>query len=97
MLKIIKVTPLLKNESDSYLGNYRPISVLPYFSKYLEKFMYSPLYENLSDNDTLHRKQLGFQEKLSTEHVVIELVDQINCSFEKNLSTAGIFIDLSKA
>ena len=59
--------------------------------------MYSPLYENLSDDDTLYRKQLGFQEKLSTEHVVIELVDQINCSFEKNLSTAGIFIDLSKA
>ena len=58
--------------------------------------MYNRLYEHLSDNDTLHRKQFGFQEKLSSEYVVIELVDQINCSFKKNISTAGIFIDLSK-
>ena len=38
-LKIARVTPLFKNGSDSDLGNYRPISVLPCFSKILEKIM----------------------------------------------------------
>ena len=36
-LKIARVTPLLKNGSDSDLRNYRPISVLPCFSQIPEK------------------------------------------------------------
>ena len=36
-LKIARVTPLFKNRSDSGLGNYRPVPVLPCFSKILEK------------------------------------------------------------
>ena len=96
-LKIARVTPLFKNGSDSDLGNYRPISVLPCFSKILEKIMYNRLYKHLSDNNVLYKKQFGFQEKHSTEHAILHLVDQINCSFEKNLFTLGIFIDLSKA
>ena len=67
------------------------------FSKILEKIMYSLLYKYLSDNNVLYKKQFGFQEKHSTEHAILHLVDQINCSFEKNLFTLGIFIDLSKA
>ena len=49
------------------------------------------------NNNVLYRKQLGFQEDPSTKHVIMQLVDQINCSFEKNLYTLGILIDLSKA
>ena len=58
--------------------------------------MYNRLYKHLKDNNILYRKQFGFQEKHSTEHAIMQLVDQINCSFEKNLYTLGIFIDLSK-
>ena len=59
--------------------------------------MYNHLYKHLSDNNILYSKQFGFREKHSTEHTRMQLVDQINCSFEKNLYTLGIFIDLSKA
>ena len=59
--------------------------------------MYNRLYKHLSDNNVLYRKQFDFQEKHSTEHAIMQLVDQINCSFEKNLYTLGICIDLSKA
>ena len=59
--------------------------------------MYSRLYNHLSDNNALYRKQFGFQENQSTEHSIVQLVVKINCSFEKNLFTLGIFIDLSKA
>ena len=51
----------------------------------------------MSGNNVLYRKQFGFQEKHSTEHVIMQLVDQINCSFEKNIYTLVIFIDISKA
>ena len=50
----------------------------------------------MSDNDILSTKQFGFQEKHSTKHEVMRLVDQVNYSFESH-DTLGIFTDLSKA
>ena len=82
-LKIARITPLFQNGSDSDLGNYRPISVLPCYSKILEKIIHNRLYKHLKENNILYRKQFGFQEKYSTEHAIMQLVDQINCSFEK--------------
>ena len=40
-LKIARVTPVFKGGDDKELGNYRPISVLPCFSKILERIMYN--------------------------------------------------------
>ena len=79
------------------LRNYRPISVLPCFSKILERIIYNRLYKYLTDNNILYKKQFGFQTRHSTEHAIIQLVDQINSNFEKDQYTLGVFIDLSKA
>ena len=51
----------------------------------------------MSGNNILFKKQFDFQEKHSTKHAIMQLVDQINCSFWKNLYKLVIFIDLSKA
>ena len=59
--------------------------------------MYNRLYKHLKENNILYRKQFGFQEKHSIDHAILQLVHQITWSFEKNLYTLGIFIDLSKA
>ena len=40
---------------------------------------------------------LKHQEKHSTEHAIMQLVNQINCSFKKKFYTLGLFTDLSKA
>ena len=42
-LKIAKVTPAYKSGDSSSFSNYRPISVLPFFSKMLERIMYTRL------------------------------------------------------
>ena len=44
ILKIAKVSPIFKNSEKDLLTNYRPISVLPCFSKILERIMYDRLY-----------------------------------------------------
>ena len=62
-LKIARVTPSLKNGSVSDLGNYRPISVLTYFSKILEKMMYSRFYKHLSDNNVFYKEIIWFSRK----------------------------------
>ena len=43
-LKIAKVSPIYKKDEEFLLANYRPISVLPCFSKLLERIMYNRLF-----------------------------------------------------
>ena len=59
--------------------------------------MYNRLSKYLAKNDILFKKQFGFQKKHSTEHAVLELVNNICTSFDKNEFTLGVFLDLSKA
>ena len=99
-LKIARVTPLFKGGDPSDISNYKPTSVLPRFSKILERIigiMYKRLYKYLTTENLLYSKQFGFQTGLSTEHTIVKLVDQIYKSFEKDHYTLGVFIDLSKA
>ena len=76
-IKIARVTPLFKGGENYELGNYRPIPMLPCFSKILEKIMYNCLYKYLTDNSMLYKKKFGFQEGHSTEHALVQLLDQI--------------------
>ena len=49
------------------------------------------------ENNILYSKQFDFQNGHSTDHAVLQLVDQITESFENTKYTLGVFIDLSKA
>ena len=77
-LKIARVTPIYKADDVNEIGNYRPISVLPCFSKILERIMYNRLFKYLTTNEILYKKQFGFQKGHSTEHAIILLINQIN-------------------
>ena len=96
-MKIRKVTPIYKAGDSSDLGNYRSISVLPCFSKILERIMYNRVYTYLQETEILHRKQFEFQSAHSTDHAIIQMFDQIYENLEENKYTLGVFIDLSKA
>ena len=76
---------------------YRPISILPIFSKLLEKIMYNKIYNHVSNNKLLYNKQFGSQKNVSTEYAILQLTREILDSFENNQFTLGVFIDLSKA
>ena len=60
-MKIVKVIPLFKNGDPENITSYRPISVLPCFSKMLERKMYNSLYKYLCEEKLLYSKQSGFQ------------------------------------
>ena len=96
-MKIGKVTPIYKAGDSSDLGNYRSISVLPCFSKILERITYNRVYTYLQETQILHHKQLEFQSAHSTDHAIIQMFDQIYENLEENKYTLGVFIDLSKA
>ena len=50
-LKIAKVTPIYKAGDSSDISNYRPISVLPCFSKIPESLIYNRHYKYLKENN----------------------------------------------
>ena len=96
-LKFAKVTPIYKSKSKLECGNYRPISILPIFSKILEKLMNSRLVKFLGINDIIYKHQYGFQENKSTSLAILELQSQLINNIEKGLFSCCIFLDFSKA
>ena len=96
-MKIAKVKPLFKTGEHEILSNYRPISILPTFSKLLERIMYNRVYKHVTQTNLLYDKQFGFQKQCSTEHAILQLSKEILSSFNKTEFTLGVFVDLSKA
>ena len=94
-LKCADVVPLYKGGCHDLITNYRPISLLPVFSKLLEKIIYDQVYEFLSNSNQLHDNQFGFRKNRSCEDCVLKLLSQL-CSGDK-LHHLAVFLDTSKA
>ena len=95
--KHAKLIPVCKKGDSKILTNYRPISLLPSFSKILEKIVYKRLYSFFSRFNLFSNSQFGFRKGHSTSHANCLLIDRVTAAFEKKLTTLGIFLDLSKA
>jgi hypothetical protein len=96
-LKFAKVIPIFKKGERDNLTNYRPISILPYFSKIFEKSMYSRLYEFVKTSDILFPSQHGFQSGHSPYMSLLSMQDRISNAIDNNEFSLGIFFDLAKA
>ena len=96
-LKAAKVSPLFKSGDKMQLSNYRPVSVLPLFSKILERIMYSRLLSFTNKNNVLYPYQFGFRAGHSPELALVYLVDRISRALEEGEYVLGLFLDFSKA
>ena len=96
-LKIARVIPLYKGENNQLIHNYRPISVLPFFSKIFEKIVYKYVIDFFDDNNILYGHQFGFRKHHSTSHAVITLVKRVTKALDTGKIIVGVFLDLKKA
>ena len=96
-LKIARVIPIFKSGDEAVFVNYRPVSVLPVFSKLLEKVIYRRLYNFLTKYNILFNNQYGFRKNHSTALALIHLYDKLSSAIDNRKFTIGVFIDLSKA
>ena len=96
-LKVGLIVPIHKSGDKSKFNNYRPISLLPVFSKVLEKLIHSRLLHYLDVNKILNPLQFGFRKQHSTYMPIAHLLDEVAKSLQNNEITCGIYLDLKKA
>ena len=96
-LKFAEVTPLFKTGEKNNVCNYRPISLLTYFSKIFEKVIHSRLTQHINNNQILTAAQFGFRYKSSTDLAAYALTHEILTALNNKITVSGIFCDLHKA
>ena len=78
-------------------NNYRPISVLPILSKFLERHLHNHLYTYLNSNNLLYTRQSGIRRHHGTETALIRIIDQLLFSLDRNHVCGLVLIDYCKA
>ena len=76
---------------------YRPISILPSFSKVFEKVVCLRLSNYLTSKCILSNNQYGFRQNHSTYMAILDMHNKISQSVDDREFSIGIFVDLSKA
>ncbi|VVC35140.1 Zinc finger, CCHC-type,Reverse transcriptase domain [Cinara cedri] len=77
--------------------SYRPISLLPYFSKICERLILKRFYTHIISKNILPFSQFGFRAKHSTVHQVHRVIDAISTSLENKCYCTCAFLDISQA
>ena len=96
-VKLAKVIPIYKSDCHCKFSNYRPISILPVFSKVFEKVIYDRLIYFIDKHSILYEHQYGFRSNYSTNLAIIQMVNQISSAIDNKELSVGVFLDLSKA
>ena len=78
LCKLAEVIPLFKNDNPLLCENYRPVSLLPVYSKIFEKVIYTRMYKFLDNNNLIYDRQFGFRSKYSTSHALSVLRNGLN-------------------
>ena len=87
------MVPIFKSGDEMLFSNYRPVSVLPLFSKVLERLKYNRLITYINQNHLLFNLQFGFQKGKSTHMALITLIDKIAEALDDGDFVIGVFLE----
>ena len=97
LMKVARVIPLHKGGNKDVPGNYRPISLLPVFSKILEHIVYDHLVRHCTENNIIYSRQYGFRKDHSTSDAIANFVGDALQAMDQGSMILSVFIDLWKA
>ena len=97
IFKNSKVIPLFKGGCKKFMGNYRPIAILPTTSKIYEKIVNKQIVSYFDSNSLLSDFQFGFRKKHSTQDTNTVLLDYIYNKLNIKSNIIATYIDLKKA
>ena len=96
--KKAKLIPIYKNKGEKdEMTNYRPISLLPTFSKLVERIVANRVYKHFSDNNLFYENQFGFRKGMGCESLLLKFMDRVSNAKADNKHFLAIYIDFAKA
>lgn len=95
--KKANVVPIPKKSVTSELKDFRPISILPFLSKVLERVVYRQLSQFLQSHSLLNSFQSGFRSAHSTSTALIKITDDIRLAMDGKQLTLLTLLDFSNA
>ena len=95
--KHAKVVPLLKKGDPLIAKNYRPVALLPVFSKILERVVFNQLVAYLDFYNLIHPNHHGSREGYSTATALIQMYDTWVEEVDSGNMVGVMMVDLSAA
>lgn len=95
--KVANIIPIAKKASASSPNDYRPISILPVFSKSLESLMCRQIQEYISANGLLSPMQSGFRSFHSCTTAALKILDDLRLEYDEGHISYMCLLDFSKA
>ena len=90
--------PIPKNERLQFSeSNSRPLSLLPLFSKIMERCVYEQIQSYFSNNNLFTNFQHAYREKYSTATALEQMVDDWYKAIEQRKIIGTVFLDFSAA
>lgn len=96
-MKLSLIKPLHKKGSKKESENYRPIALLPNFSKIFEKVIYKRIANFLEKHNVLSQYQFGFRKMRSTSLSIFTFLHRLCEDVNLKKDTTALFLDMSKA
>ena len=98
-LKEAHIVPILKSLAldKELFKNYRPVSLLCFVSKLVERIVHKRINNHLSSNSLLSSSQYGYKKHHSCETLLLKLVDDILVAVDQKFGVVVLLVDLSAA
>lgn len=95
--KSAKVIPIPKVSNPKGPNDYRPISILSYLSKGLERIIADQLQQHFAQNHLITTWQSGFRSYRSTNTPLLDVTETLRQSLDQNNIGVMVLLDFSKA
>ena len=89
--------PVKKKSAPSSPSDFRPIALLSFLSKVLEKLLHDQIVDFITGTVILDPLQAGFHKHHSTATALIKFTEDIRTGFDRKLVTIALLFDFSKA
>ena len=94
-LKEAQVVPCFKKNDMLDKSNYRPVSILPFISKFYERAIYEQLVSYF--DNIFHPMLYAFRAGYGCQTALLKVIEDWKTALDGNKYIAAILMDLSKA
>ena len=77
--------------------NYRPVAIIPIFSKILERIIVNQMVTYISENNLIHPNHHAYRSNHNTTTALLQMYDVWLDSLEKGKMAGVCFLDMSAA